>query len=149
MKTNLMCFLLISILFACQESKQNDSRVDTLPYYNEATFTPNWLTPKSDTLDNFHQIPSFNLTNQNGETITEKDFENKIYIADFFFTSCPGICPKMTKNMGVLQEAFLEDSEVLLISHSVMPKYDSVSVLKNYAVAKDVIDDKWHLGNLK
>lgn len=141
----LIYFLLITVLFACQETKQNDSRVETLPYYNEATFTPNWLTPNSDTLANFHKIPSFNLTNQNGETITEKNFEDKIYITDFFFTSCPGICPKMTKNMGVLQEAFLDDPEVLLISHSVMPRYDSVAVLKNYAEAKDVIANKWHL----
>lgn len=145
MKINIFLFLVITVLFACQEAKQNGSRVDTLPYYNEATFTPNWLEPGSKALEDFHQIPPFNLINQNGESITEKTFEQKIYIADFFFTACPGICPKMTKNMGGLQEAFLDDPEVLLISHSVTPRYDSVAVLKNYAIAKDVIDDKWHL----
>ena len=51
----------------------------------------------------------------------------------------------MTKNMGILQEAFLEDTDVLLLSHSVTPEFDSVSILKNYAIAKDVLDDKWHL----
>lgn len=144
MKIKVLFFLVITVLFACQETK-HDSRVTTLPYYNEATFTPNWLVPNSNVLDDFHKIPSFNLINQNGESITERTFEQKIYVADFFFTACPGICPKMTKNMGILQEAFLDDPEVLLISHSVTPRYDSVSVLKNYAIAKDVIDDKWHL----
>lgn len=102
MKINAIFVLLESILFSCQEAKQNGSRVDVLPYYNEATFTPKWLVPNSKALASFHRIPPFNLINQNGDTITEKNFEHKIYIADFFFTSCPGICPKMTKNMGVL-----------------------------------------------
>ena len=145
MKNSILFIGLIIALFSCGDSSKNDSRVATLPYYNEATFTPHWLTPNSTALSDFHQIPSFNLTNQNGESITEKDFDNKIYIADFFFTACPGICPKMTTNMGILQATFMDDPEVLLISHSVTPRYDSVSVLKNYAIAKDVIDDKWHL----
>ncbi len=129
----------------CQESAQKMSRVTTLPFYSEATFTPHWLETDSDSLANFHQIPAFQLTNQNGEAVTEKTFADKIYITDFFFTSCPGICPKMTKNMGVLQDAFLKDRDVLLLSHSVTPEFDSVSILKNYAIAKDVIDDRWHL----
>lgn len=136
---------MIIVVFACQEKKQNTSRVNTLPYYNDPTFTPNWLTPNSTALGDFHKIPPFSLINQNGETVTEENFDNKIYIADFFFAACPGICPKMTKNMGILQKVFLDDPEVVLISHSVTPKYDSVAVLKNYAIAKDVIDDKWHL----
>ncbi|MFK7981437.1 MAG: SCO family protein [Saprospiraceae bacterium] len=130
----------------CQEKTQEKtSRVATLPFYKEATFTPYWLATDSENLTNFHQIPTFELINQNGQTITEKTFANKIYITDFFFTACPGICPKMTKNMGVLQTAFLEKEDVLLLSHSVTPEFDSVSVLKNYAINKDVIDDKWHL----
>ena len=130
---------------SCSKSTTKESRVDQLPYYQEATFTPEWLTAGSKELTNFHQIPIFQLTNQNGVVVTEKTFEQKIYVADFFFTSCPGICPKMTANMGILQEVFLEDPDVLLLSHSVTPEYDSVSVLKNYAETKEVIDDKWHL----
>lgn len=139
-------FILSFLLgIGCQESTQKTSRVTTLPFYSEATFTPHWLEVDSDSLANFHQIPAFQLTNQNGEAITEKTFADKIYITDFFFTSCPGICPKMTKNMGVLQDAFLKDRDVLLLSHSVTPEFDSVAVLKNYAIAKDVMDDRWHL----
>lgn len=142
-----LTFLILLLGVACQQStpKEKESRVATLPYYQEATFTPVWLNSKNEDLVDFHKIPAFQLTNQNGKSITEKTFANKIYITDFFFTSCPGICPKMTKNMGILQDAFLEDKSVLLLSHSVTPEFDSVAVLKNYAIAKDVVDDKWHL----
>ena len=144
-----LALLGVCLFPSCQSSStsstEKTSRVETLPFYSEATFTPHWLTPKSDSLKDFHQIPPFSLINQNGEAITEQTFADKIYITDFFFTSCPGICPKMTKNMGVLQEAFLQDEDVLLLSHSVMPHYDSVAVLKNYAEVKEVVDDKWHL----
>ena len=85
------------------------------------------------------------MINQEGETVTDKTFDNKIYITDFFFTTCPGICPKMTKNMGILQDEFLKDESVLLLSHSVTPTRDSVSVLKNYAQTKGVVSGKWHL----
>ncbi len=116
-----------------------------LPFYQEATFTPNWLTPNDEELKGFHRIPSFELINQDGEKVTGETFENKIYITDFFFTICPGICPKMTANMSVLQEAFLGNDDVLLLSHSVMPEHDSVSVLKRYAEEQRVISGKWHL----
>ncbi len=71
--------------------------------------------------------------------------EGKIYVADFFFTICPGICPKMTSNMALLQEAFLDDDNVLLLSHSVMPRRDSVAVLKEYAEDHGIVSNKWHL----
>ena len=131
----------------CNDSntKEKTSRVAALPYYAEATFTPNWLNAEDEKLNDFHKIPSFNLTNQLGEIITEKTFKNKIYIADFFFTTCPGICPKMTANMKVLQDTFLNEDDILLLSHSVTPKTDSVSVLKQYADNRGVITSKWHL----
>ena len=137
----------MAVLFGCNESKTKEttSRVDQLPYYNEATFTPNWLVYNERKMNGFHKIPSFSLVNQLGQTITEKTFEDKIYIADFFFTSCPGICPKMTANMKVLQDTFMNDADILLLSHSVTPETDSVAILKRYAVAKGVMDNKWHL----
>jgi protein SCO1/2 len=141
-----LLLLTVLILNSCNTEKPKElSRVEQLPFYEDASFTPNWLDPKSDRIKDFHQIPAFSLFNQNGENITEKTFENKIYVTDFFFTTCPGICPKMTANMGVLQEAFLEDDEVLLLSHSVTPKTDSVSILKEYAEDKGVVSGKWHL----
>lgn len=146
MKINSLIFCAILTLLACGgENIQTDSRVAHLPYYNEATFTPNWLNPGDVELDTFHQISPFKLLNQEGDTITEKSFEDKIYVVDFFFTICPGICPKMTANMMALQEEFLEDDQILLLSHSVTPEMDSVSVLKNYAESKGILSHKWHL----
>ena len=99
----------------------------------------------------FHKIAPFSLTNQNGLTVTEKDYMNKIYVADFFFTTCPSICPKMTENMGLIQENIKTDNQVLLLSFSVTPEIDSVQQLKSYAIEKGVIDSKWNLltGNKK
>jgi len=93
----------------------------------------------------FHKIAPFSLTNQNGLTVTEKDYMNKIYVADFFFTTCPSICPKMTANMGLIQENIKTDNQVLLLSFSVTPEIDSVQQLKSYAIEKGVIDSKWNL----
>jgi len=92
-----------------------------------------------------HFIADFVLTNQNGKTITQKDYENKIYIADFFFTTCATICPVMTTNMKKIQGIIIHDDEVLLLSHTVTPKIDSVAQLKKYALKKGVIDSKWNL----
>lgn len=92
-----------------------------------------------------HTIGKFAFTNQNGKKITEKDYEGKIYVADFFFTTCQSICPKMTNNMAWLQEKIKNNSKVKLVSFSVTPDIDSVAVLKAYAQKKGVIDSKWNL----
>ncbi len=145
----IFCFVLLT---GCKQEKKKEqvevvetSRVEHLPYYGDASFTPNWLTPNSKAEEQFHKIPDFELVNQLGDTITQKTFDNKIYITDFFFTSCPGICLKMTGNMLKLQEEFRNDDEVLFLSHSVTPSIDSVSVLKEYAEKNAIIANKWHL----
>ncbi len=145
MKGRIILGFTIICLLACDATEQNQSRVDILPYYNEATFTPHWIDLSDEILDTFHRISPFTLSNQEGEIVTEKSFEDKIYVVDFFFTTCPGICPQMTANMMDLQEAFLEDDEVLLMSHSVTPDRDSVSVLKKYGEKKGILSHKWHL----
>lgn len=140
--------VIITLLGSCNkaEKKEKESRVEELPYYQDANFTPVWIK-KGDkaSLKNFHQIPTFKLQNQEGRWITEQKFKDKIYITDFFFTSCPGICPKMTNNMLVLQEAFEKEEDVLLLSHSVTPEYDSVPILAHYAMVKGVEASKWDL----
>tara|TARA_B100000886_G_C20366200_1_gene467436 strand:- start:436 stop:984 length:549 start_codon:yes stop_codon:yes gene_type:complete len=93
----------------------------------------------------FHKIEDFKLTNQNNQTITNEIYDGKIYIADFFFTTCPGICPIMKDNMIKLQQEFIDDDEVLLLSHTVTPEIDSVTVLKKYSLEKGVIDSKWNM----
>ena len=141
---NLLIFLAFTIIGCKESEKEVESRVETLPYYNEASFTPKWLNNVED-LETFHKVPSFNLIDQNGESVTEQTFKEKIYVTDFFFTTCPGICPKMTENMALVQEAFKDDPEVLLLSHSVTPETDSVQVLKTYAENKGAISNKWYL----
>lgn len=147
-KINKFSFLLILfiVFFSCKKNKNEDftSRVDELPYYKEASFTPKWINKKSEQLNTFHKIPNFSFTNQNGEEVTQKTFENKIYVTDFFFTTCPGICPMMTKNMAMVQEAFKNNDSVLMLSHSVTPSKDSVPQLKQYAIDKK-IGRNWHL----
>ena len=92
-----------------------------------------------------HKIADFSFVNQNGKTITQKDYEGKIYVADFFFTTCQSICPKMTNNMAWLQNQLKDNPKVMFLSHSVTPEIDSVSILKQYALQKGVIDTKWNL----
>lgn len=143
--------LIIGVIFiSCKKEtekvkKIETSRVESLPFYEEATFTPKWIKPGSKELESFHKIPDFKLINQLGDTITNETFKNKIYITDFFFTTCSGICPKMTTNMIKLQEAFKEDNNIMLLSHSVTPKFDKVPVLREYANNKGVNVTKWHL----
>ena len=93
----------------------------------------------------FHKIADFELTNQNNKIITNKMYDGKIYIADFFFTTCPGICPIMKENMIFLQDEFINDNDVLLLSHTVTPDIDSVEILKKYSIEKGVIDNKWNM----
>ena len=92
-----------------------------------------------------HHISNFSLTNQNGKTITQQDYANKIYVADFFFTTCGTICPIMTSNMKKVQQAILLDKDVMLLSHTVTPEIDTVAQLKRYAKEKGVIAEKWNL----
>ena len=119
-----------------------NSKKKRLPYYDKPDFTPKWEMPNDKT---FHQIRSFTLTNQENQTFTEKDMKGKICVADFFFTTCPGICPKMTNSMSDIQRAFINDDEILLLSHSVTPATDSVPVLKQYAKDKKVDFRRWKL----
>ncbi|OJJ19367.1 SCO family protein [marine bacterium AO1-C] len=144
-KNNILMVLITLLFWGCDQKTTQQSRVTRLPYYNEASFKPHWLEANDKKLRNFHKVSPFKLTNQDGKIVTEKTFEGKIYVADFFFTTCPGICPIMTKNMAVLQDEFSGDSEVLLLSHSVTPEKDQVSILKTYAKRKGVESGKWHL----
>ena len=93
----------------------------------------------------YHTIADFSLTNQNGKTITQADYKNKIYVADFFFTTCQTICPIMTDNMVEIQKEILNDDDIMLLSHSVTPEIDTVAQLKRYALKKGVNDKKWNL----
>lgn len=138
--------LLISFLLvfcACKTEKKEIKT--TLPFFNSALFTPEWIEKGTPEYKEIHQIPDFRLFNQEGEVITQKKYEGKIYVADFFFVSCPGICPILEKNMSKLQDRFKNDDEVLLLSHTVMPTKDSIPALKKYAEKNEIISGKWNL----
>jgi len=134
-------FLFLLVLLSCK----NKPTSLPLPFINKPDFTPEWINKNDAAYSSIHRIPPFSFTDQDGKMVTEKTVENKIYVADFIFTRCGSICPKMTSNMGLLQEKFKNDDEVLFLSHSVTPAMDSVPVLKKYAIAKGITSGKWHL----
>ena len=119
--------------------------IKKLPVYQPAMVNFELVDSTIQHHKKFHRIADFSLTNQNGKTVTQKDFKGKIYVADFFFTNCPNICIAMTDNLLKVQEKIKNNPNVMLLSHSVTPKIDSVPQLKKYAIEKGVIDKKWNL----
>lgn len=116
-----------------------------LPIYKPSDFNPELVDISLQSEVENHSVADFELLNQNGETITQKDYEDKIYVADFFFTRCPSICPIMSNNMGKLQNTFLNEADVLFLSLSVTPELDSIPILREYADEHGAIDGKWNI----
>lgn len=131
--------VILSLFYSALKPKK------TLPIYNPSMVNPELVDSTIQYISKYHTIADFSFTNQNGKTITQKDYEGKIYVADFFFTTCGSICPKMTTNLAVIQKEISQNPEVMLLSHTVFPDTDSVSVLKKYAIKNGVIDNKWNL----
>ena len=119
--------------------------VETLPIYQPAEVNEKLVDSSIIHVSKYHKISDFTLTNQNGEKITQENYKDKIYVADFFFTTCQDICPIMTKNMYMLQQELKNDKEILFLSHTVIPEIDNVERLKEYAVVNNVDDSKWNL----
>ncbi len=97
---------------------------------------------KADTV--YHTIPDFSFIDQNGDTITQDTFKDKVYVADFFFTTCPTICPTMKAQMLRVYEQFLDNDQVLILSHTIDPAYDNVEVLHDFSEKLGVESHKWH-----
>ncbi len=116
-----------------------------LPIYQPTMVSTELVDSTIQHQKKYHKIANFSFTNQNGKTITQNDYTDKIYVADFFFTTCQTICPIMTNNMAEIQKEILDDGDVMLLSHSVTPEIDSVAQLKRYAIKKGVNDKKWNL----
>ncbi|WP_242120276.1 SCO family protein [Aestuariivivens sediminicola] len=116
-----------------------------LPVYQPAMVSTDLVDSTLQYKKKYHKIADFSLANQNGDTITQEDYDGKIYVADFFFTTCQTICPIMTDHMVSIQNEILDDDEVMLLSHTVTPEIDSVAQLKRYAIEKGVFDSKWNL----
>ena len=138
-------YFVFFLLLSCVESSNID-----LPIIGPSDFK-NELVDNKVNKEQSHFVSDFELINQNGDTITNKDYENKIYVVDFFFTRCGSICPIMTNNMKKIQDKFLENDNLMLLSISVTPNIDNVETLKKYAKSKGVINSKWNIatGNKK
>lgn len=117
----------------------------SLKVYNPIDVNPRLVDKSLLHIRKNHKIADFQLINQNGETVTQKNFENKIYVADFFFTRCQSICIPMAYNMSELQDFYKDDHDIKFLSHSVTPVMDSVAVLRKYATEKGAIDGKWEI----
>ena len=118
---------------------------EVLPIFQPAQVNEELVDSTIQHVRKYHTIADSSLINQNGKTVTKETYKNKIYIADFFFTTCQTICPIMTDHMVILQNQLKLDPEVMLLSHTVTPKIDSVAQLKKYAIEKGVLDAKWNL----
>ena len=132
------CILIAPLSIFMISCGNNVPKNQKLPYIGERL----GLTPTGDTI--YPTIPNFSFINQNGDTVTNADFEGKIYVADFFFTHCPTICPKVTAQMLRVHDQFKDSSMVLLLSHSIDPKNDTVGRLREYAGKLGVVAPKWH-----
>jgi protein SCO1/2 len=133
-------YLLAFIFISCNQDSKNQ-----LPIYNPVDFNPKYVDKSIQNVNKNHTVKDFNLINQNGNNITSKDYENKIYVVDFFFTRCPSICPIMTDNMKKIQDEYINNDDIMLLSMSVTPDIDDIEVLKDYAVEKGVNDSKWNI----
>lgn len=118
---------------------------NTLPYYGSSDFTPHWLTSESPELQRFHRVPDFELTNQEGQRVTQESVAGKIYVASFFFSTCPGICPMLRSKLAAVQERFMADDSVVILAHSIRPSTDTLEILQAYARDNGIKAAKWHL----
>lgn len=144
LKNNGWLLLISGLLFSgCEAAKQAD--VDTLPFYNTPIFDAEWIAEDAPGYDTIHTIAPFSLTNQLGHTITKDSLEGHIYVANFFFSICPSVCPKMMGNLKALQDTFATNPHLRLVSFSVMPWVDSVGRLKKYGETQHIDPAKWHL----
>lgn len=131
-----------TLIFCCKQKTDDE----VLPYYNSPNFNPIFITDAKQVKQKItHQIANFSFKDQNNKTITQQEIEGKIHIANFFFTSCGSICPIMTNNLKKIDSTFHDDDNIALLSYSVTPWIDSVTVLKAYAQRYAIINKNWHL----
>ena len=133
MKTALFLIPII-VIAACSSPSANNNSLPVLGhrYYDETT---------QDTV--YHTVADFTFVNQDSATVTPETFEDKIYVTDFFFTSCPTICPVMKKQMLRVYEEFEDNDEVAILSHTIDPEYDTVALLHDYAERLGVAAPAW------
>lgn len=133
----------IVIILLWNACKFNSSDKKTLPIYGNRQPVTKVVNGQTVTDTVYQTIPPFKFVNQYGDSISDKNLDGKIYVADFFFTSCPSICPIMQRNMLNVYNAFKDANDVKILSYTIDPKYDSVKVLKKYADKLGVTGNMW------
>ncbi|WP_411893861.1 SCO family protein [Winogradskyella sp. A2] len=136
---SVLCVIIVLIIYNILNVKK------PLPIYQPAMVSEELVDSTLQHKSKYHKIADFSLINQNGEIVTQDTYKDKIYVADFFFTTCQTICPIMTDHMYQIQREIINDDDIMLLSHSVTPQIDTVEQLKKYAKKKGVIDRKWNL----
>lgn len=131
--------LRIAVLFAISTGCQTKK----LDYFGEPEVIKKVVDGKETEETIYPTIPDFSFTNQDKQTITEKDFKNKVYVADFFFVTCPTICPIMKKNMLTVYKEFKDNPDVKILSHTIDPEHDTPEILKQYATDLGITGNMW------
>ncbi len=111
-------------------------------YYDLPIMGPKSLNESGDTI--YHKVKAFSFPDAEGNPVTDKEFDGSVYVADFFFTKCTSICPKMSTQLTRIQEYFKDNDQVKILSHSVDPDYDKGNVLSGYAQKYNATSDKWY-----
>lgn len=145
-KSSLIIFFSV-IFISCGAKKtppQPKMDMPKLPYMGDYEIIEKTENGKTiyDTV--FTTIPAFSFTNQDNQQITEKNYEGKVYIADFFFTTCPSICPKMTNTLTMVQEKLKDEPNFAILSHSIDPEYDTPEILKSYSEKNHANNKVWN-----
>ncbi len=138
----LVCILLIPVLVFMLLRGFGKNEYDLPVFFQKGVDNPFLECPVTDTTQ--HYIPEFSFPNQDGEPVGRAEMEGKVTIVDFFFTSCPSICPVMSKEMERVNDMFRNEPEVQIMSISIDPEYDTPEVLKAYADEHNAIPGKWH-----
>ncbi len=141
--SGLCCCIALCWLSACVQS--TPQMPEQLPFYNTATFDAEWISKTDPAYNQIHTIDTFTLTDQTGHAVTKDSLDGHIYVANFFFTICPSICPKMMTNLHALSDSFSGNNKVKMVSFSVMPWVDSVSKLKAYSEGNKIDPNQWKL----
>ena len=137
--------VVLSLLGSVSSLAEVPDLQSSIPFFSEPSLTPKWLGEDEVGAEGFHRIADFELIDQNGQLVGRESLRGKLYLANFFFTTCPGICSTMTGNLKRVQAAFKGPEEIKILSHSVTPDYDSVSLLKEYEAKNGISGDIWHL----
>lgn len=133
-------FLGVSVLlFSCGRDENR------LPYYNTPDFSPQFISESEARRKINHQIGDFSFIDQHNQAVSQKNVEGKIHVANFFFTSCGLICPRMTSHMKLVQKEFCRDDNVAILSFSVTPWIDDAAKLNEYAKLNEINSKNWHL----